>query len=1721
MDGIAAEPDRGLDEKSSPNPRAELSPELLARMQSLYDAGCCRKAFALGNSSVPIHQWRGMDACILAGRIALNLGATRLAFRQHVRAFHSAPESIRAQAYYLETLLAMRGPVPAWEKFRRFERKIPASADAGPPGEGWEYLHTLGARICGHLRDFEQAEERLKTAGRNRSPFPWLLVEQATLMIMQEKWGEASELSRQALKLRPWYRPAVLQLAHCLHTLNQNDEALQLLKEATANIESLPVFLQLAGLQMDLERYAGAVDTLEQAEKFSPIIDKANKNWIAAQQCRAACAFGDHPQAQLFAGRLDDDYHRGLTERLKAGTGNFRRIQLSIPFIQQYRLTCVPATLTMLFRFWKAPAEHVEVAEAICYDGTPSHRARRWAEANGMITREFTVDWNTAAALLDRQIPFAVYTTEAASGHVQVVAGYDELRRTFILRNPAFPQIQEALAEPFLKHYAATGPAGMVLAPASMGNLLEGLKFPDADLFDRLRTIQQALEEHRREDAGALFSEMQSAAPGHWLSLTAGRALYSYDTNTPALMECLNKLLALFPQDGNLSLAKLGILREIGRREDRLEFLKGICARKEADAMFQQQLAQEWMADARQYSKCRLALKRALRLQPLNAYNIWTLANLYWNQRRFEESLEFYRFAACLEETKEPPACSYFAVANARGQTGAALAFLRQRCKRNGAKSPDPCLTWLNALEQIGRPQEALQHLEELLQSRPRQGQLWLAAADAFARHGNLERAGQCLAAAEEQVQRAAFLRVKADLARYRTDPRSALSLWREALQMEPLSVPIHRSLVFVLAETEGREAALQHLEEICGRFPHHYQLRQLWADWARGAGPATGEKVARGLVEIHLADAWARRQLALVLADAGRFEEALAEAGEAMPLAPHDPVSLATRAYVKLNLGRTSEAREDYRAAIRLSVDYSAAIHGLVNSFHTVAERREALAFIEQELVRQIGFGDGLCAYCEAARLNLEPDSLLASLRKALTERPDLATAWSVVIQQLAEMLQLDEALALAREAADRFPSQEQAWQDLSLVHRLRLDTKGEQAALEQAMRISPASSSAARMLAHFYERQGDIPRSKELLEQACARSPLDAFSHGALAAALWQQGDRAAALERMRHALKVFPGYNWGWQTLGSWAAATGDPKLAEELARNLVLQRPGEIRSLLVLAQMLANGRRLEEALQVVNQSLKNFERNAETHELRAELLAALGRQSEADAACEPAVWGARPPAILRACRARLEAQRGNLVSAIERMKALLTENPGYAPGWKNLADWLWQQRQHEEAIAALTNLRRLEPLNPVPLGYLASLKLKQKDRAGAKEDLARALQYDPAYPFASLNLFELQLADMDIQGARQTLKLIERYVGGEKATACEVKLRSKSSLVPPIPTSPGGYPAPTRAEELDQAFARLRDLCAATESAGANLDEAIKALLDAGEKKRVEEFLDEMIQLPDCNPAVGAWWMRRRRKHKKRFCTRRVNRLCPTSAAARRAVVTSIQSLGEYKRSRGRAAFLTHLILASEKFIERQLRGAALSWLAWRHRRWLRSDNHAWASMGYALVRIGRFGSAVRWMRDWRRRSGLKMWMMLNLAMALRKRKKWNQAREALAFAVNLPERDSSFQKIRLLLALELALVGDTPRAAAHFHELNTPGWNSYMLLQYYLTQGLLAVQQAVPAEKKNVFRSERAAIRKAFAHHRTSTFRNDYRRSLSRMAKDTGSVWTVLATRFLR
>ena len=851
-----------------------VSAEQRAPIFKLYDEGQYLQAYRLAEAIGPLHCWRGTEARILAGRLAGNLGSLRLADWHFAQAWRSDRRHPEAIWYFARYLLGACGPLAAW----KFTQAHTFPEDA--PKDLQSHWCSQLAAILSRLRDFDAAEEWLRKAEAIGAQ-AWTCLERAAVYALEDRHDEAEVAARQALQLHPWYRPAVQWVAHFLVQKERDDEALELLTQATARLESGAVYVQLASLQIELQRFDDATHSIDEVERLSPLVDKWMKQWIAGRRCDLACHQGEYGKASEFAAQAVGDkktrskFYEDLVKRLPNRTGVGKRVQIPFGFIRQHHRTCAPATLVSIAKFWKMPGEHLEVAADISYAGTPHHSQRKWADDNGWFTKEFTVTWESATALLDRGIPFTLTTTEVSSAHLQAVIGYDSLRRTLLLRDPGDRHLVEMAFDAMLERYRSTGPRGMALVPIAQKEKLESLPLPDEAIYDHLHRVELALEDHLRTEASQIAQGMAKQYPGHVLSIMAQRTLAIYDTDLPQELLLNERLLDLFPSDRHLSLVRANLLSVLGRYQQRLEILKDLAERKDSDPACWQQYALELSADSRQHPQALYLLRKASRVNPMLARVYSTLARIRTVQRKFDEALQLYHFAVCLEEKDESIAQDYFNEARAQGKTDLAKEFLHRRFERLGRQSSQPARTLFFAHAQEGCFDNALNVLDLALKLRPADGELLTYTAEAHMHLGDFAAAEQILEKANGVSKPAARWRSLALVATNQRDSMLARERWEEVLKIEPLAEDAHRAYCLLLGEREGREAAVKHLESVCKRFPHHFNLNRMLFDWVYEDGPAVREKALKKLIDIHPADAWTRREYALNLTEQGRFDEA------------------------------------------------------------------------------------------------------------------------------------------------------------------------------------------------------------------------------------------------------------------------------------------------------------------------------------------------------------------------------------------------------------------------------------------------------------------------------------------------------------------------------------------------------------------------------------------------------------------------------------------------------------------------------------------------------------------------------------------------------------------------------------------------------------------------------------------------------------------------------
>ena len=1223
--------------------------ELITAVDRLCDQGRFLAALALAESSGDWRQWRGCDAELAAARLMNHLGAARAseACSYHIfRRYRSEPA---AQLRYLRAIMNRRGPYLCWQRFQ--ELPIPDITS----NQRAEWL-ALRASLSSHLRDFTGAMRDLDEAESLQPENPWIWIERAHVYEQMDRYDAALTAANQALKLERSFRAGFQQVAHLYVLTDQAKKAQLMLQAICPRLESASLWRQLAELQVQAGHYAEADQSLDRALALLPMAEPVVRDNLIGRRVDIACYRGDRAQALAMTESLQDPFYRQLHERLQQPDFASKRVLLDVPYVRQHHMTCAPATLAALSQYWRLPALHLDISEQICYDGTPHHSERNWAERNGWFAREFTVDWDSAVALLDRGIPFTLTTVHQQGSHLQAVIGYDKVRGTLILRDPSHSTHTELIAEVFFATHRASGPRGMVLVPVAEQQRLADLSLPDAPIWDCYYRLHAALDRHHREEAVTVAAELAAKAPEHRLRWHSQRSLALYDGDEAGALAATEALLQQSPGDSWLVLAKTHSLGIVAGRNAQLDWLRQHAVAREPTLRIR--YAQMLGGDHRTLKEAADHLRGALRRLPTHGHAWYALAGVHWESGERNAALAHYHIAACLLDTDEQAVTSYFRAAQHFGQTESVLALLRERVDRLGSRSSQPALTLFRQLDQLERVREGFAVLEAALERRPDDGDLLLAAAEAFMRYGQAERAEALLHHAKRHAKPSAWLFLQAQLRANEGHSQQALTSLRIALEQEPLHIGMHRLMARLLAQTEGRSAVLNYLRERCTALPHYIALHELWLEWLQTEPLPDYEAGVRQILATHPQHAWALRELAVNLARQRRHDEAEATVAEALQIEPYNSFNYSTQASIILMCGDPQRALVALKRAVTLSVDNEYAIERLLTCASDLKERIEALHFIADQLQRQPVFGNGLLALQDAALGRLPAEQVLPVLQRLRNDRPELWQAWIAESSQLLSMGTADQALALLEQAAERFPLLPRLRLEQALAMQLLGQHAEARQMLERALTVSPGWSRAARLYTEsLLEHGGDLMPAKALLERALLHNPYDADMCVLLAIVMAKLGEDDKALAILEQTLRHEPENHWPWQVLKRQSVKCNQPQRARELAQQLLAERPASAALWCRLAELQQE---LNEQLDAFAEACRFAPFWSYPWEQRLLRLLDAGRLDEAEAILAQLPWST-PPVELEQFRARLCRQRGKRKSARALLDTLLEREP----------------------------------------------------------------------------------------------------------------------------------------------------------------------------------------------------------------------------------------------------------------------------------------------------------------------------------------------------------------------------------------------------------------------------------------------------------------------------
>ncbi len=1574
---------------------------LLASAIALGKDGMFLDALELLQSRGPLDKsWTGAERCEVSWIVG-EVGAPRLSRWHVLKAYRESPESQVVRSFYAQHIADVKGPLDTLEFIEA--QPQPESTDDPEERLKWLWLQLSSYTL---LRDFSAAEPLIAAMEAVEHRPDLVHYARALWWERQDQPQKAMEAIDRAVAERE-NRSSICFKAYLLMNCGKEDQAYDLLGDFDQRKQIAVLSWMMSLIAFERRDYVDCARTLERFETLSPLMERGFGQQFTLFRCELARRNGNDAQAIEYALQAKSAIGNKIAQRL-ADPDRLSRVDKVLPveFVRQHTMTCAPATLSAISRYWNRPAEHLEVAEEICYNGTSDHAERQWANQNGYATREFTVDEAATESLIARDVPFTLVTRGPGFAHLQAVIGYDGRTGSILVRDPSHRIRGSMGADELFESQAAHGPRGMVLVPQDKAHLIEDLPLLDSDLYDLIHHIDGALIKHRRDQALKLLETLIERAPDHRLRWQAERQLSIYDGDEQGILDAVQKLLKLYPDDVPLQMSELSLLRNLGHAHALIKRLRELVDKPVPHPLFRLQLAELLVLDGRYRDEAHDQLRAAIRAGSSFAQCYLELADLLWARLDRQRALRLYRFAACLDDKDEYLAIRYFDALSVLGRTEEAIEWLTNRFERFGKQSMQPAVTLHQALARLRRRSEGIDVLEQAIKLRPDDTELILSVVKCLATTSNNHwpRAEALLQSVKEEAQERSWKEAASQLAAVQGDWGKALEHLQDLLPRSPLSMSLRERIAELLIEVEGEDAALEFWRSAAAEFPHYQPLIERYAISLRSRPLEEIEPVLNHILELNPENAWAIRELSQHLLSAGKLAQAENMIARCVELDAENSATKFLQASFESRSGDNASARARLREMLASDISDEYAVSQLVSYCETLEQRAETLDWVLSELRRQPVSGDVLMVYRDYAEAVVPEDKILEAMQQAVEQRGELWPAHQALIRQLTHMQQLDAARRAAENAVRLFPLEPDTWYELFQVATAMGDATLQRTALEQCRSLRPNSATVSRALSELLCSQGKYVDAREMLQSLVAAQPLDAVNRGYLADVLLELDDKEAAFSEFATAVSLQPEYDFAWSCFDGLAAELGRPDARLDLTQRLTIEKPHSVGVWLQHARGFVTRERFDEAHQAIDRAEALDPYRESVHCLRAQALANAGNFDAAIAALQPTVFPTIPP-TLELARAQLLWDIGAQDAAYELIQTSAEQNPEAVNLWNLLEHWAKAREDRATAIRAMEHQVKLQPHNPDVLDAAGHTYMELENKPQAIEVFRRVVEIAPTYAGSRCNLFDLLVEQEEWDEASRVIRNLPRVDQHPSVIArrLQVSLRQK---------------------DLEQADADLAGIFSHAEWNPWAAERAAELMKEASLTPRLVGQIEQRLMDKSFNKESARTWVSIKmdeteilEKERIENVTERIDRWIA----------------GEHPEA-GRAAISMLIHVFNARNMSHQLQRFVS-----HNKQMLCEDPNNWSVVTFAYAdnpSLYSRGTLRDWLQGWEVRDDFDPWMFANIHELCRIVGDHVGGRRAVQRALTMPP-DHMQSQFRLWAAYDAIVDGDAQLALRHF------------------------------------------------------------------------------------
>jgi len=547
-----------------------------------------------------------------------------------------------------------------------------------------------------------------------------------------------------------------------------------------------------------------------------------------------------------------------------------------------------------------------------------------------------------------------------------------------------------------------------------------------------------------------------------------------------------------------------------------------------------------------------------------------------------------------------------------------------------------------------------------------------------------------------------------------RHDPKKAEDTFRSAYDLEPDNLILVRAMAEFYANTNRAALGEKLLDDYIARHKDQADAYGARGEFtARTAGPAEAEKYYRKAAELNAADPAPLVALADRYGQVGEWAKAEAVYRQAVERAPKDASAKRRLADVYMLQGKLPEAK----AAIDEILGANPRDAGALVIAGRIASRMEkpddARRFMEAALTIDPNYGEAKYRLSELYA-GPQPEKALdllsgveptdGAFEKAMLLRSDINTRRVLLSEAIYDLRRLLDfrpnsvpgRLALASKyMAMRAPEKaEELFKQISREH------------LDQDPALLAAIADAQVFQQHYAEALANYEKAQTL-------KPDFAEALSGQARCLVAMNRSTEAVDRVRKVMDVFPNEVWPRVALVTIYARTNQLDKAFGTIRTGLVSRPDWEQGYVMLADLLIQDKKLEEARQALSVGLANLPKSVPLRSAMATIEVNSGRS---DAARK----------ILQSLAEEFQALYGESPEKIEKVRP-------YMPSVRVYSLALYNLGQTDEALKWGMMLWALDPTDIANANNMAwILATAYKDYTRAAEMIRRCLLLLPNHP-----------------------------------------------------------------------------------------------------------------------------------------------------------------------------------------------------------------------------------------------------------------------------------------------------------------------------------------------------------------------------------------------------